>query len=87
VSQVASDEAVQLHSGCADTEIAALPPEGTIESGGASRDTWHFTGEGPVEVLDLDSHPRVAIARPRASDDPRVDNEFTLGHRGLPAQP
>ena len=63
VIQVASDEAVQLHSGCADTVMASLPPAASIEFEGASSDTWHFTGDGPVEVLDLDSHPMVAIAR------------------------
>ena len=84
---MASDEALHPHSGCAVTEIAPFPPEDAIESEGAARDTWHFTGDGPVEVLDVDSHPIVAITRPTASDGPRLVNEITAGHRGLPAQP
>lgn len=79
---VASAEAVQLHSGCAVTEIAPFPPEDTIESEGASSDTWHFTGDGPVDVLDLDSHPIDAIARPRKSDGPSFEKEITVGPRG-----
>jgi len=87
VIQLASDDAVHAHSGGAVTETALLPPEDTIESEGASSDTWHFTGDGPVDVLDLESHPLAAIARTRTSDGPRVDSELTAGHRGLPAQP
>ena len=85
--QLASDDAVHAHSGGAVTETALLPPEDTIESEGASSDTWHFTGDGPVDVLDLESHPMVAMARPRRSDGPRVDNDITLVTVGLPAQP
>ena len=70
--QVAPDEAVQLHSGCAVTAMAPLPPAGSIESDGASSDTWHFSGDGPVEVLDVDPQPMVAIARPRRSDGPMI---------------
>ena len=79
---VASAEAVRLHSSCAVTEIAPFPPEDTIESEGASSDTWHFTGDGPVDVLDLDSHPIDAIARPRKSDGPSFEKEITVGPRG-----
>jgi hypothetical protein len=72
VSHVVSDEAVQLHSGGAVTAMASLPPAASIVFDGASTDTWHFTGDGPVDVLDLDSHPRLAIARPSTSDGPRM---------------
>jgi len=67
----ASDEAVQLHSGCADTVTAFLPPAASIEDG-ASSDTWHFTGEGPVDVLDVESHPIKVTARPSTSVGPRI---------------
>ena len=67
---VAPDEAVQVHSGCADTVMASFPPAGSIELEGASSDTWHFTGVGPVDVLDSDPHPLVTIASASAREGP-----------------
>jgi len=72
VIHVALDEAVQLHSGCADTVMAFFPPAGSIELEGASSDTWHFTGDGPVDVLDSDPQPMVVMARASRSDDSRI---------------
>ena len=72
VLQVAPDVAVQLHSGCADTVTAAVPPAASIEFEGASSDTWHFTGVGPVDVLDSDPHPMVANASASTSEGARI---------------
>ena len=55
----------KLHSGCADTVMASLPPVDIDRVRRRLRDTWHFTGDGPVEVLDLDSQPRDRDGQPK----------------------
>jgi len=68
VIQVELDDAVHVHSGSVDTVTAFLPPPASIDVEGALRETWHFTGEGPVEVDDFDSHATAVSARMTAND-------------------
>jgi hypothetical protein len=57
VIQAASAVAVQAHSGCVVTVIAAAPPPASIEPGAAPSDTAHFGADGPVtDSVDVDPH-------------------------------
>ena len=66
VIQLASAEAVQLHSGCV-VIVAALtvPVAATGLSDGAS-ESAHFAGEGPVAV-EVDVCPQAAVIKAPAS--------------------
>ena len=74
VIQLALVDAVHAHSGCVLTVIALFPPAASI-IGGAVSATWHLTGSGPAETVDVVSQPAAAIpttTNRTAGTNPRV---------------
>jgi hypothetical protein len=65
--QLACDDAVQAHSGCVDTLTVPVPPLATTELEETSRETPHFGGVGPVDVVEDEAHPLARIAVASAS--------------------
>ena len=60
MTQFASVDAVQAHSGCVETDTLPGPPLASIELEDVTSDTWHLTGVGPVATLVDDPHARLA---------------------------
>lgn len=61
VIQLAVVEAVHAHSGSVVTVIELLAPAAS-RIPGAATETWHLTGSGPVETVDVVSHAAATIA-------------------------
>jgi predicted kinase len=61
VIQLALVDAVHAHSGCVLTVTELFPPAASIMAGAVSA-TWHLTGSGPADTVDVVSHPAAAIA-------------------------
>src|SRR4030095_9432926 len=60
-------DAVHAHSGSAVTVIELLAPAAS-NIAGAATETWHLTGVGPVETVDVVSQPAATIAQTRDSN-------------------
>ena len=73
VIQLACDDALHAHSGCAVTAKAPAPPSATIIAGEATV-SWHFDGVGDVIVTtDVEpSHPATASATAVTIDSTQV---------------
>jgi hypothetical protein len=55
---VASDDAVQAHSGCVVTVIAPVPPAASSSAPCAVTATWHLSDAGPVtDTVDVEPQP------------------------------
>lgn len=59
--QLALVDAVHAHSGCVLTVIELFPPAASIIAGLVSA-TWHLTGSGPAETVEVVSQLVAAIA-------------------------
>ena len=60
--QLASAEAVHVHSGWVVTATLPAPPAASIADGDAVTETAHFTGVGPSAVVVVDVEPQAATA-------------------------
>ena len=60
--QVASAEAVHVHSGWVATAMLPAPPAASSVDGDAVTETEHFTGVGPSAVVVVDVEPQAATA-------------------------
>jgi hypothetical protein len=81
--------ASQAHSGAAETVMLVAPPAAAMVPIGVSA-TWHFTGEGPVEVETVDElqPARITTARAAARNEDareydRKRDECGTGDRSL----
>jgi hypothetical protein len=62
VIQLTSEETLHEHSRGAVTVTLPVPPLASREEVGVVSETWHFAGEGLVEMLEEDPQALVVIA-------------------------
>jgi len=70
--QLASVDAVHVHSGCVATAMLPAPPAASIADGGAVIETAHFAGVGPTPVVVVAVAPQAEAitASDNAMDTP-----------------